>query len=518
MKENSEGAYVFKITPQQRLKRFLIIGVEGGSFYATQKELAVENLSFLVDLVVNQGAMVVDVLTEVSLEGLAKKQEPTLFTLALCMSKGDLDTKNRAAEVFNSVVRTGYHLFYLVDALNSLGGWGRYKRNTITNWYLNKDVKALAYQVTKYESRRVKKTKCTPWTHRDILRLCHAKTCNPELNVVLKYAVTKVIEPYPDGSIAIDYLKVVEEIGKPGIEISRAIKLIKEYKLPMEVIPNHLLTNVELCQVLLASSPIENTIRNLGRYTANKTLLGGSELTQKIVDKLLNMELLAKGKVHPFTILAALCIYESGQGDKGSLTWIPIPEIVKALDKAFYLCFKNVEPSNKRIRLCLDVSGSMGWQDVQGIKGLTPAKASAALALVIANVEPNYTICGFSANIVDIKIDPSMTLAQAMRVIAGVTMGSTNCSAPLTQAIKGNLEVDAFIMLTDSETNSYDSPHCAEELVKYRKTSRIGDSKLVVVGMVANSSSVGDPTDVNTLNVVGFSPDVPALVSTFISI
>lgn len=79
-----------------------------------------------------------------------------------------------------------------------------------------------------------------------------------------------------------------------------------------------------------------------------------------VVKKLRDQTALKTAKIHPFNILLALKVYSAGKGDKGSLTWPPVPAIEAALDAAFYLSFKFVQPTGKRFLLALDVSGSMG--------------------------------------------------------------------------------------------------------------------------------------------------------------
>ena len=67
-----------------------------------------------------------------------------------------------------------------------------------------------------------------------------------------------------------------------------------------------------------------------------------------------------------------------------------------ALDSAFYMAFKAVEPTGKRFMLGLDVSGSMSWNMCQGTQ-LSCRDASAALAMVTAAVEPECHIMGFTS-------------------------------------------------------------------------------------------------------------------------
>ena len=74
-------------------------------------------------------------------------------------------------------------------------------------------------------------------------------------------------------------------------------------------------------------------------------------------------------------------------------------------------------------------------------------------------------------------------------------------------------EIDAFVILTDSETWAGDV-HPAEALRDYRCASGI-DARLVVVGMVASGFSIADPADPGMLDVVGFDTATPQLISDF---
>jgi 60 kDa SS-A/Ro ribonucleoprotein len=79
-------------------------------------------------------------------------------------------------------------------------------------------------------------------------------------------------------------------------------------------------------------------------------------------------------------------------------------------------------------------------------------------------------------------------------------------------ALTKQVEVDTFIIYTDSETNV--GGHPAQVLREYRKRSGI-NAKLVVVGMTSNGFSVADPNDGGMLDVVGFDSAAPALIADF---
>jgi len=155
---------------------------------------------------------------------------------------------------------------------------------------------------------------------------------------------------------------------------------------------------------------------------------------------------------------------------RGRNVWNPVREIVDALDGAFYAAFGNVEPTGKRLLLALDVSASMMGGDVAGVPGLTPRDASAALALVTAATEERYETVGFFAGkggfkkrgrafhpgytdgLTPLPISPRQRLDDAVKTVADLPFGGTDCALPMlyAQALEG--EIDTFVIYTDSET------------------------------------------------------------------
>ena len=92
-------------------------------------------------------------------------------------------------------------------------------------------------------------------------------------------------------------------------------------------------------------------------------------------------------KIHPYSILVAMLTYKKGSGDKGGLMWTPNIHIVDALDRAFKLAFQNITPTGKRIKIALDVSGSMTTAFCAGSKIVNCATASVAMMMMTLYVE-----------------------------------------------------------------------------------------------------------------------------------
>ena len=168
--QNNAGGFGWKVSDRDRLRRFLILGSEGGTYYVKEQELGKQNAQCIQRMIKNgHGDQVVEDLVKYSLEGRAAKQEPILFTLALCARDENAKTKKLAYEALGKVCRIPTHLFSFVEysqTLSSGKGWGRAHRRAIETWYKSRKPKSLAMAVTKYAQRN-------GWTHRDLARLSH---------------------------------------------------------------------------------------------------------------------------------------------------------------------------------------------------------------------------------------------------------------------------------------------------------------------------------------------------------
>ena len=104
-------------------------------------------------------------------------------------------------------------------------------------------------------------------------------------------------------------------------------------------------------------------------------------------------------------------------------------------------------------------------------------------------------------------------LDDAIRTVSDLPFGGTDCALPMLYARAQEIEIDTFVILTDSETWA-GGVHPAQALADYRRASGLA-ARLVVVGMVANEFSIADPNDPGMLDVVGFDTATPQLVSDF---
>jgi len=503
---NSAGGYAYPVNNWVRLDRFLILGTEGGSYYATEQNLTVENARTVMHCIRKDGVRVVKRIAEISTSGRAPKNDPALFALAMCSKYGDLQTKHAAYEVFQDIVRIGTHLFQFNEEVKGFRGRGRWLRRVNAAWYNTKSADRLAYQAVKYQQRH-------GWTHRDLLRLTKPVPPGPEHNAVYRWIVSgEVIEGAPKIIDGTTRISAIHENTKSAAR--EASKLICEYKLPREVVPTHLLNYPEVWESLLKAMPMTAMIRNLATMTRVGLIGPASQAAKTIEKRLTDQKILKKARIHPIAVLSALKTYSQGRGERGGKTWTPVQSVADALDDAFYLAFKNVEPTDKRWVLGMDVSGSMDCGMVAGISGLTPRVAAGAMGMITAKTEKNHEIIAFSHEIVPVNISRKKRLDDVIRAFSEISFGMTDCALPMVWALKNRVKADVFAVYTDSET-WYGQIHPVQALRQYRDKTGI-PAKLVVVGMVGNKFSIADPDDGGMLDVVGFDTATPALMADFV--
>lgn len=502
---NSAGGYAWPADDWVRLARFLILGSEGGTYYTSERTLTLENAQAVQACLLSDGPRAVNQVVEISSAGRAPKNDPALFVLAMAAGPTFADAKTNALALaaLPLVARTGTHLCTFAAFSRKLRGWGRGLRSAIADWYVSRPVAEVATQALKYRNR-------AGWSHRDLLRLAHPRSANPAQNALFRWVVDGELPVTVPGELR--QIRAFEMAGKAGSE-REVIRLIEDYRLTHEMIPSRWKNSAAVWEALLQEMPYNAIVRHLAKMTAVRLLAPMSAAAALVVARLIDRRRVERSKIHPIALLAALLAYKQGRGVRGGLSWAPVASIIDALDEAFYLAFDNVEPTGKRVYLALDASSSMQQTAVSGMPHLSAAMASAALAMVFARRESNATIAAFRGIIRPVDISPEDRLDRASEAI-GHGLGMTNAALPFEDALERGLPVDAFVLLTDSETWA-GAQHPVQALDRYRRATGI-PAKLVVVAMAANQYSIADPSDALQMDVAGFDVTVPDVVAGFI--
>ncbi len=506
---NSGGGHAFPVDDLTRLRRFLILGAEGGSYYVSERKLTLENARAVRRCIETDGAAAVREIVAVSEERRAPRVGPALFSLAMAASYGDGETKELAFQGLPQVARTGSHLQEFAGYANAMRGWGRGLRRAIANWYSARPVADAVYQTVKYRNRY-------GWTHRDLLRKVHARAEGP-LNELYAWITQETL---PSGDPVLRLVHSFEQAKTADADALAA--LIQEHRMSWEMMPAEMMDQKSVWQALSENMPLTAYVRNLATMTRLGVI---SPMDSRRACEVLGRIGTERGRIHPIGVLSALLTYRSGKGVRGQHTWEPVPQVVDALDAAFERSFAQAPQTGQRLYLGIDVSGSMNWGEVAGVPGLTPRMAAAAMAMTVARREPNHYMTAFSsstgsntgrfgkADMVPLDIAARDSIADAVRKTQALPFGGTDCALPMLDALRRRIPVDCFVVLTDSETWA-GSVHPAEALRNYRVEMDL-PAKLAVVAMVSNGFSIADPEDGGMLDVVGFDAAAPQLIADF---
>ena len=554
MEKNAAGGFIFKLDKWARLRRFLILGSEGGTYYIGEKELTKQNAAVVLECLEEDVDKTVIEIAFVSDHGLAPKNDSAIFALALCASAMGpagpwTDARTRALAKLKVVCRTPTHLFQFVHYASALRGWGMGLRKAVADWYLSKDVAKLGYQMAKYQSRKIGGV---TWTHTDLLLKAHVEPGKDVVRGALfrwansgfaELDVSRTVtrrrhdgtlgEPkeyeavweknLPDGILAMRELDAIanEHRGSKWNRdcSNRVIEAVEKYGLTHEMIPSEARNAPAVWESLLEKMPATALIRNLGTMTKVGVLEQLSDGTAKAVAKLSDDKWLRGSRIHPINVLVALKMYAQGHGMKtdrdGNFrsSWNPVPQIIDALDGAFYGSFDHVEPTGKKTVFALDVSGSMG-SEVSGFP-LSHSEVSACFSMVLMRTEPNWAVVGFNRGLVNLGITPKMRLDDVVSRVEGLTYEGTDCSIPARFAREKEIkDLESIVIITDGESWLGRS-HPYQALEEYRRWSGV-PTRQVVLSTTATATSISDPRDPLSLDISGFDLSVPQIVSGFL--
>ena len=534
MVPNNAGGMGFVLDDWERLTRFLILGSDVGTYYVGEQKLTAENAACVIRCIKADGPRTVAFIRSVNVGNRAPKTDPQLFALALAVKHGDEGTKKAAAEAAQWMLRTGTHFLHFCDFLDGLGGWNRTKCRIVRHWFEGRDADTLAYQVTKYPSR-------DGWSMRDALRVSHPNAPTPAHKALFGYLCKGAEEPKKLPKLVKSVIKMAQMKGDATKKALFGI----EHGLPREALPTEALNDLQVWLALLPQTPVHALLRNLGNIT-EKGLLADPANVKLVSERLMDKAALRKARVHPFAIMLASAVYQTGAGVRGSKTWVPVRGIIEALDDAYELAFDHVEATGKRMLIAIDGSGSMS-APCMGTP-LPCEQAAAMLALTLARCEPNATVVVFDEEVrrvlpitrrsalssISYKRNPTGTdlsapvrwamgeqraASRGARLAGWATWGGVavpvlqqNRQEPLAAERR---EFDAFILLSDNETWA-GRGHTTEWLARYRREV-VPKAKLVVGALAANHASVVDPQDPLQFGCVGLDANLPSLVADFIS-
>lgn len=502
---NDAGGHWYAVDDWAKLDRFLVLGTEAGTYHVSERQLTLDNAAAVLRCIDADGVRVVNRVVEISQAGRAPKNDPALFVLAMASASSE-PVRKAALAALPLVARTGTHVLTFAKYVEGFRGWGRGLRRAVAGWFTQAEPERLALQAVKYRQR-------DGWALRDLLRLAHPLTDRAETRVLFDWIA------HPEKETAIQAARAAFPLidgmywARAATTPAEVAAVVRAFKLPREAVPTEVQTAAEVWAALLPDMPATALLRSLGRMGAAGLLTRHSQAAAEVVGRLRNAPALARARVHPIAILLALRTYAQGRGELGKLTWTPVPEVIEALDGAFERAFATVEPTGRRVLVAVDVSGSMRGTRCAGSPVLTAHHAAAAMAMLFLRREKQAAVIAFDTQVHEPGLSPNQRLDD---VVARLSQwgGGTDVALPMQYALQRRLMVDAFVLITDSETWA-GRQHPIQALAEYRRQIN-PRAKAVVLAVAANGGSVVPDDDALSLGVAGFDAAVPQVVADFL--
>lgn len=513
MVENLSGGYSFAASEKMLLERFLILGTTQNAYYANKEKLTKDLLSPLMLTIRERPQDVAQTIVEISDSNRAVSNSPSIFLLAHMFASGKKSSRE-ASKIFNRVVRTGSHLFEFVNYVRAIRGDGRILRETVSDW-LNEN-NNLLYQVLKYQKRY-------DYSWLDLLRIYHPKP-KEDYTELFKYIAGKT-ETLPENDLFAQFHAI--ERAKKTESAEEFVATIKNARLTREMVVGLPMFNKTKKESLIALSedmPATALLRNLATLTA------GSALTDKIINKiedlLLNDDNLKKARINPLAVLKAWYTYRIGSGFKGNLSWTPNQRVLKALTAGFEKAVSLSKDNNKKNFIGIDVSGSMYNGSVQGFEQAQPNQVAFAYAYILAKSCKDVKVLAFDYEQsgwyseqgkvgrwdITKALKSCKDLSHVMKLSRQYGGGGTEVALPFKEMYEDKKKYDLAVVLTDNE--SWIGGHPTEMLQAYRNDVN-KHVKVVYCTLTPYTTTLTDPTNPNSIDIVGFDANAPSIIEDF---
>lgn len=113
---NNGGGYSFQACDMTRLQRFIVLGCEESSYYASSDKLMPENVQCVHRLIANgHHKELLDLIEKFSHQGRVPKEDPILVVLSICATDERIEVRQAAYEKVNAICNIPTKLFRFIE-------------------------------------------------------------------------------------------------------------------------------------------------------------------------------------------------------------------------------------------------------------------------------------------------------------------------------------------------------------------------------------------------------------------
>ena len=111
-------------------------------------------------------------------------------------------------------------------------------------------------------------------------------------------------------------------------------------------------------------------------------------------------------------------------------------------------------------------------------------------------------------------ISPKQRLDDVVRILSAIGGGGTNLALPMEYALQKHIEVDAFIILSDSESWA-GKTHPSQALAEYRRKIN-PNARIINIQMTSTHVTNNNPDDRLAMECAGFDTNIPEVIAGFV--
>ena len=305
---NSAGGFTWAVDDWTRLRRFLVLGSEGGTLLRVGAEAHARERRRGRALHRRGRRRARSRDRRASASAARAEERPGALRAGdggRCSAT--IATRRAALDALPRVARTGTHLFRFATFVEGFRGWGRSLRRAVGRWYAAQSVgraRLPGGEVPPARGRHAPRPAAAgpPGGSRSarVTRRSTSRTATLACSSGSSAAAT---------ATACRASSRASPARRRRRRTAETAALVREYGLPREALKPEHLTSPRVWEALLEDMPMTALIRNLATMTRIGLLAPGSDGTRTAVAQLGDGERLRRARVHPIAVLAALRTY-----------------------------------------------------------------------------------------------------------------------------------------------------------------------------------------------------------------
>jgi hypothetical protein len=432
------------------------------------------------------------------------RPEPALFVLAKVIGEGPAAARQSALDQLPVALRSGAHLFQLLDYMEGHAKWDWRLRTALRAWYTSRSTTELANLV-------LRSLQAGSWNHRKLLGIAEPNPPTREHAALLGWLRGEALDGALIHAPGLDLVAAYETLQKTD-SLAIALALLGRWPLLREHVPARWLTYPEVWSAVLSTLSLEALVRWMPRLADTDLPVAQQRVHDLAIARLRSLSAMRMQTLSPFAALAALGAVQAGCRARGQAVPAALGAALRAM---FHQRLRATPRTLGTLVIAVDPAALAATDEPGQVIGMSPREVFAATALMAAAGAQRAHVLAFGDGLVPIAIAPDETLDTFLAKLDAVPGGPPDGAAPLEWALEHEVRADAVLVLSGNRP-SPTSNRIWASLLHYRARTERATRWLAV--------SCGDgrlcpepPVDFDMMEVVGLDPHVPAMIADWLA-